>query len=70
MRAAMSPLATVVDVLADLVVIAAHIFVICTLMFAASLVAGAAVARPIKWLNSQRLRVDFGPNKSRGWTNP
>ena len=61
-------LSWVVTALAQMVQIAAYIFVISVLLFASSLLVGGVASRCIKWLNSRRLRVDFGPNKSRGWT--
>lgn len=62
-------MAQVVSFFADLVLIVAHLFVICVLLFASSLLVGAVCCRVVSWLNSRRLRVDFGPNKSRGWTD-
>lgn len=58
----------VVGFFAALVQIAAHLFVLSVLLFLSALLIGRVVSKFLSWLNSRRLRVDFGPNKSRGWT--
>lgn len=57
----------VVGFFADLLRIAEHLFIIAVLLFASSLLIGRVASKIMTWLNSRRLRVDFGPNKSRGW---
>lgn len=64
----MSYLAAAVGMAAMLVQIAAYVFVFSALLFASSLLVGGVANRWFRWLDARRLRVDMGPNKSRGWT--
>lgn len=61
-------MAAIVGFFADILRIVEHLFVIALLLFLSSLLIGRVVSKVMSWLNSRRLRVDFGPHKSRGWT--